>query len=104
MARNRPLFLGQVTYRARRMGDAARLLPVLGVILFLLPLLIRPKDPSTAFLYIFGIWALLIIVMMLMSRGLAEISRREEMGIGADDDDGLGSQAEAQNDHRTGGP
>ncbi len=86
MARNRPLFLGQDTYRARRMGDAARILPALGVILFLLPLLIGPSDPSMAFLYVFGICALLILVMVMMSRGLAEISRAEDKGIGTGDD------------------
>lgn len=78
MARVRPLFTGQKTYRIRRLGDAARLLPGLGVILFLLPLLIRPADPSAAFLYVFGIWALLILCMAVMSRGLARYNLSEE--------------------------
>lgn len=80
MARRRPLFLGQSTYRARRLGDAARLLPALGVILFLLPLLIRPADSSTAFLYVFGIWGLLIVVVALLSPRLAQVLISDEAG------------------------
>ena len=86
MARIRPLFTGQKTYRARRLGDAARLLPGFGVILFLLPLLIRPADPAVAFLYVFGVWALLILVVALMSKGLAQISVSDEPGAKDVDD------------------
>ena len=76
------VFLEQETYRRRRVMDAARLLPLLGVALFALPLLWpKPGDPggegtsvtmSSAVLYIFGVWALLIILSFmfgLKSRG-----------------------------------
>ena len=88
MARNRPLFLGQRTYRARRLGDAARLLPILGVLLFLLPLLIRPANPSTTFLYVFGTWGLLILVVAVMSPGLAKIGTGDDLASDKDQDAG----------------
>lgn len=86
MARIRPLFTGQKTYRARRLGDAARLLPGFGVILFLLPLLIRPADPAIAFLYVFGVWAVLILGVALMSKGLTQINTADEPGASDGDD------------------
>ena len=83
MSAPRPsVFLERETYRRRRIMDAARLLPVLGVALFAIPLLwTTPDDPvaagepvsmSMAVLYIFGVWALLILlafVFGLKSRG-----------------------------------
>ena len=76
------VFLERESYRRRRILDAARLLPVLGVALFAVPLLwAKPGDPdsmgdpvsmSTAVLYVFGVWALLILLAFLFglkSRG-----------------------------------
>ncbi len=75
-ARSRPpIFLERRSYRRRRMMDAARLLPILGAVLFLVPLLWPQPDPgaepmrtSVAFVYVFGIWAALILVSGLISR------------------------------------
>lgn len=68
--RSEPLFLARDSYRQRRLGDAARLLPVLGFVLLLLPgFLTATVD---ALIYIFTVWALLIVVMALMSRRLAD--------------------------------
>ena len=76
-----PVFLERETYRRRRIMDAARLLPLLGVALFALPLLWpTSQDPaqgeavpmSSAVLYIFGAWAFLIALAFLFglkSRG-----------------------------------
>ncbi|WP_235851876.1 hypothetical protein [Litorivita pollutaquae] len=88
-----PVFLERKTYRARRLMDGARVLPVLGMVLFLLPALwpqpvaeiatsggdaaaggglsAGPVETSAAMLYVFGIWALLILVSVVMARGLA---------------------------------
>lgn len=71
-----PLFLERETYRRRRAADAARLLPVVGALLFLLPLLWGPQDtpaPDTARggLYIFLVWGGLIIGAFALSRRLA---------------------------------
>jgi hypothetical protein len=54
------MFVERQTYRRRRLVDAARALPVLGLLLWLLPLLWSvPEDgpsASTAMIYIFSIW------------------------------------------------
>lgn len=75
-ARSRPpIFLERRSYRRRRMMDAARLLPILGALLFLVPLLWPQPDlgnegtrSSLAFVYIFGIWAVLIGFSAAISR------------------------------------
>ena len=75
----RPLFLQRASYRRRRLMDAARMLPVLGVILLAVPLLWPEPDTlagagaqgevamSYATIYIFGVWALLILLAGLFS-------------------------------------
>jgi hypothetical protein len=69
-----PVFLGRDSYRQRRVRDAARMLPVLGVVLFLLPLLWeRGEDGARnaqALIYIFGVWTLLAVLAFWLSRHL----------------------------------
>ncbi len=84
--RPRPLFLARGTYRQRRLRDAARLLPLAGALLWMIPLL-WPRGPdgqlvSVALLYIFGIWAGLIALAFVLSRGL-----RDDDDAPADEDD-----------------
>ncbi|OZB15097.1 MAG: hypothetical protein B7X55_10160 [Rhodobacterales bacterium 34-62-10] len=71
-----PLFLERRSYRQRRLMDAARLLPLLGVLLWLIPLLWPQRDPagevaavstSSAILYIFGVWVLLALIALFVS-------------------------------------
>ncbi|MFV2053180.1 hypothetical protein [Aliiroseovarius sp. YM-037] len=73
-----PLFLADEGYRRRRATDAVRLLPFLGLLLWLVfPLL---RDPATtpenetagAVLYVFGVWIGLIICAASLSRPLRE--------------------------------
>lgn len=64
------LFLERETYRMRRLLDAGRVLPVLGIALWLVPLLWlgAPGDGvpmSVALIYVFGVWALLILCALL---------------------------------------
>jgi len=67
-----PLFLQRRSYRRRRLADAARLVPVIGAALWLVPLLWHDgARSSTALLYVFGVWALLIAATLILSRGLA---------------------------------
>ena len=73
----RPVFLAASSYRQKRIRDAARLLPAVGVILLLLvPLLwTRSGEPagvsnSGALLYVFGVWAALILAAAFLSRVL----------------------------------
>ncbi|MGX9357176.1 hypothetical protein ACS3SW_18990 [Roseobacteraceae bacterium S113] len=71
-------FLHRKTYRRRRMADAARLLPIAGVVLLLIPLLRGgagseiPASTSSVGLYVFGAWAVLIVVAWALARGLRE--------------------------------
>ncbi len=67
-------FVERRTYRRRRLMDIARLLPVLGAVLFAIPLVWPDPDPypapgshggmrmSSAITYIFVVWAGLIAV------------------------------------------
>lgn len=60
-----PLFLGRASYRRRRLSDAARMLPVVGAFLVLLPILWSPgqtpaPDTGVDGIYLFGVWAALI--------------------------------------------
>lgn len=68
--RREPLFLARQSYRRRRLEDAARLLPLLGVFLFLLPLLIGDQRSVGLLVYLFVAWFLLIVLTALISRGL----------------------------------
>ncbi len=74
-----PLFLERRSYRRRRLVDAARLLPVLGLLLWLVPLLWgiggRDVSASGAGLYIFGVWAGLIVLAAGFSVALGRPAR-----------------------------
>ncbi|MBR2658212.1 hypothetical protein [Yoonia sp.] len=72
-----PVFLERANYRQRRLGDAARFLPLLGTVLWLIPLLWTrdgPEAPSNAgtITYIFVIWVVLIGLAALLSRVLRD--------------------------------
>ena len=67
-----PTFLAPRSYRQRRDQDAARVLPIVGAVLFLLPVLWLapgPEPDSTArgFFYVFAVWALLILCAVILS-------------------------------------
>ncbi|MEZ5730952.1 MAG: hypothetical protein R3D97_01335 [Paracoccaceae bacterium] len=71
-----PLFHARQGYRRRRLTDAARLLPILGLFLFFLPVLWRPAatpEPDTAGggVYLFAVWFILILVAGLLARLLS---------------------------------
>ena len=69
-----PEFLERDSYRRRRMADAARAVPVIGGILVMLPLLWPQGDGGvstvSAFLYVFALWAVMIVCAVLLSRRL----------------------------------
>lgn len=81
-----PPFLERRVYRRRRLRDAARLLPILGAVLFALPVMwtgpAGASDASTARggVYVFAAWAALIVAAALLSRGLG----RDGTGPGGD--------------------
>ena len=74
-----PLFLKRRSYRKRRLRDAARMLPVVGLFLLLVPVLWRPAETARADtapdgIYLFVVWFGLILVAALMAPGLTEES------------------------------
>lgn len=82
-----PLFLRPAHYRLRRRRDAARLLPVLGGFLFLLPILWAParsfeRDTAPDGIFLFLAWGGLIILAFVIARSLANPVSAE--GAGAD--------------------
>ncbi len=69
------LFLERRTYRRRRLVDAARFLPILGAVLWSVPLLWSSDGAETvptsrAILYVFGVWCFLIVAAFLLSTRL----------------------------------
>ena len=82
------VFLERRTYRRNRLQDAARLLPVLGLMLIFAPIFIRDSDAvpirgvggavggaagpglSGWLIYYFVVWAGLIVITALVSRAL----------------------------------
>ena len=75
MARS-PIFLERRSYRLRRMMDAVRLLPLLGLGLWMVPLLwpvpggagTAEMPMSTALRYLFVVWALLTLASWALWR------------------------------------
>jgi len=68
-----PVFLERQSYRRRRWSDAARLMPVVGLILLILPLLWADQaTTSGGILYIFCVWALLIAGTRIIARRLSD--------------------------------
>jgi hypothetical protein len=80
----RRLFLQRRTYRQNRLQDAARLLPVLGIVMIFAPIFIRdtgtlPPDAQgvglgTWLIYYFAVWLGLILLTALVGRGLRRLS------------------------------
>lgn len=70
----RPLFLARAPYRRRRLRDAARLLPVLGIFLLLLPLLWTAEGRvalrSGDVIYFLAVWLGLIALAAAFAPGL----------------------------------
>jgi hypothetical protein len=83
MARPKPpLFLARAPYRRRRLRDAARLLPILGVFLLVLPLLwtreTRLSLASGDVIYFFCLWLVLIGAAAAIAPGLRSGEGTEE--------------------------
>ena len=89
-----PIFLEKRGYRQRRMMDAVRLLPFLGLMLWMVPLLwpvpeilpdatLEPSEPtiamSVALRYLFGVWALLILGTWALWRRTRDVASGEDV-------------------------
>ncbi|MFQ6547976.1 hypothetical protein AADZ90_008450 [Aestuariibius sp. 2305UL40-4] len=70
------IFLAKASYRQRRMRDAARMLPVIGAALLLLPMAWSgpaegaAQRTSVAGLYLFAVWIGLVAAAALLARPL----------------------------------
>ena len=82
------VFLERRSYRRRRMGDAAVLLPLFGTVLLLIPLLWQSAEggarTTDVMLYIFGVWALLAGLARLVSGYLEVEPVADTEEVGAD--------------------
>ncbi|MBF5078591.1 hypothetical protein F1642_05375 [Paracoccus sp. NBH48] len=69
---DRPLFLERASFHRRRLGDAARVLPVMTMLLLLVPVWWMPGSLSYAggAVWLFGLWAVLIVVIRALHRAL----------------------------------
>lgn len=85
-APSNPLFLEREIYRRRRLIDAAKWLPLAGVVLFVGPALLLGSPTSeaegartaTRLVYFFFIWVCLIATCAVISRGL--VRGEDELG------------------------
>lgn len=79
-----PLFVERQTYRRRRLVDAGRALPVLGLVLWFLPLLwlngAEPMRASQALVYLFGIWIALPLAAMALNRAIGRLADGDYTG------------------------
>lgn len=88
MSRRGPLFLARRSYRRRRMMDAVFFLPIAGAVLWMLPAFWDAHDPSedvassAAALFVFAVWAVLIVVSALLARGLLPALSEEDQPEG----------------------
>lgn len=82
-----PLFLARAVYRRRRMRDAARLLPLLGFFLLLLPLMwgdASGKGAGQTVVYVFLVWVGLIALAAYLAPALARPETDPEPRIDPD--------------------
>ena len=100
------VFLARSGYKRRRAMDAARILPLLGGLLFMLPVLGASGGTRAVGLYLFIVWAVLVLLAAGLSRLLgpprdepaappgspigAGPARRPAMAAGRDDGRGAG--------------
>ena len=79
-----PVFLERQSYRRRRMVDAARVLPFIGLVGWLVPLLWPEAGggeavrSSSAILYLFGVWAVLVLGALGLSLRLSAHARETD--------------------------
>lgn len=72
-ASNKSVFLARASYRQRRLRDVLRVLPLVGIVLWLLPLLWQgddgaPSRTEAVLQYVFSAWILLIVIGAVLAR------------------------------------
>ena len=70
------LFVEPRNYRARRMVDGLRVLPMAGIVLIAMPLFWggsqEPVKSSAVMLFLFGVWISLILLNFLITRRISK--------------------------------
>ena len=67
------------TSRQRKLGEAAKLVPILAAVLMLVPVLLVPGSAtSSALIYVFTVWGILIVLSVFLSRALTRSLRAGE--------------------------
>lgn len=73
------LFLQQKSYRRRRVRDAVRLLPFLGLILLAIPLAWGGEGGTeigtNGLIYVFSVWVVLILLAAILARLVTETDK-----------------------------
>ncbi|HEV8034756.1 hypothetical protein [Yoonia sp.] len=77
-----PVFLQKASYRQRRVRDAAKLVPVLGAVLWAMPLAWQDDAQgattnASALVYIFGVWIALIALTAVLSGLMRSIPQQD---------------------------
>ncbi|MFQ6551839.1 hypothetical protein AAD018_005760 [Aestuariibius insulae] len=89
MSQRPSIFLARDTYRRRRLRDVARVLPIVGAVLLMVPLTwsggsgASVQLNSNAALYVFGAWLALIVAAACLSGPLSR-PEPDEGGEGRD--------------------
>mgnify|MGYP001219927698 CR=1 FL=1 len=81
------VFVERDSYRFRRIMDGARILPVAGFVLILLPVLWSFRSGANIAaeaVYLFALWTALILVAAILSRPLRAGLKRERPPISPD--------------------
>ena len=80
-----PTYLPRKSHRARRLVDAVKLMPYLAVLLWMLPMFWKGKDAnlpvSRIILYIFGVWAFLIVTQIVVNFFLNRVSKEVDLPL-----------------------
>lgn len=86
-----PLFLARANYRKRRLRDGARLVPIFGLLLLMLPLLwpSAGRIVTVHWAFVFVIWAALICMAAALSAKLVEADRAGDIAADTDTDTDL---------------
>lgn len=74
----KPLYLARSSYRQRRLRDTARMLPIAGAILWIMPLVVGAPRTGTTGIYLFFVWLILIIIAAGISAKLRDEPEKPE--------------------------
>lgn len=74
-----PVFLERASFRRRRLSDAAAIIPFFGIVLLCIPAIWASESrTASAMVYVFTVWAMLILVMGLVARRLKEPTQDDD--------------------------